>query len=86
MVSCSDVFAHTSGNYEGCPDPTGTAGNLSVDPGFCSPEDGDFHLAPDSPARLASCGAMGAFIAEPCGSVSRPAWPWPARGGFPGRD
>ncbi|HEX7878815.1 MAG TPA: right-handed parallel beta-helix repeat-containing protein [Candidatus Eisenbacteria bacterium] len=87
-VRCSDVVQHSSGNYHGCPDVTGTMGNLSVDPGFCGPDDLDFHFKADSPARLASCGGMGAFVDEPCGPFNRPPWRrWPdlsvAR---PGRD
>jgi hypothetical protein len=78
-VRCSDVVNHSSGNYHGCPDPTATNGNLSVDPGFCSPDDLDFHFRPESPARLAPCGAMGAFVDEPCGPFNRPSWRWPAR-------
>ena len=35
-------------NYSGLPDPTGTNGNLSVDPLLVS-TNGDFHLTPESP-------------------------------------
>lgn len=80
-VRCSDVFNHSSGNYVGCADPTGTLGNLSVDPGFCAQDDLDFHLRPDSPARLAACGAMGAFGADNCRPLSRPSWRRPGRSG-----
>jgi hypothetical protein len=79
-VSCSDIADHSSGNYHGCPDATGTNGNLSVDPRFCAPDDLDFHLKPDSPARLAGCGPMGAFAAAGCDpALSRPSLRWPAR-------
>jgi len=46
---CNDVWGNTGGNYLGCPDPTGTAGNISVDPLFCSPETGDFTITDCSP-------------------------------------
>lgn len=71
-VTCSGLFANSSGNYEGLTDPTGAAGNLDVDPLFCSPPDLDFHLLPGSPLRTAACGPMGAFADDPCRSVSAP--------------
>lgn len=67
-VSCSDFHQNLAGNYAGMADPTGLSGNLAVDPAFCDLAEGDFHLAAGSPARLAACGAMGAFAAEPCGA------------------
>lgn len=73
-VRCSDVFGHSSGNYRGCPDPTGMQGNLSVNPLFCAPDDLNFHLAANSPARTATCGPMGAFTDQSCGAFSPPAW------------
>jgi hypothetical protein len=69
-VSCSDLFANSSGNYAGMTDPTGTAGNLAVDPLFCSMPDLDFHLREESPLRAAACGAMGAFAGEGCRPLS----------------
>jgi len=79
-VRCSDVFGHSSGNYRGCQDPTGTAGNLSVNPLFCSPDDLNFHLATNSPARTAACGPMGAFTDISCGpgALSPPSWRRPS--------
>jgi hypothetical protein len=72
-VACSDLFGNSSGNYAGVADPTGTAGNLAVDPLFCSTPSLDFHLQANSPARQAACGAMGAFANEGCRALS----PWP---------
>ncbi|TPW14666.1 MAG: hypothetical protein FD129_1040, partial [bacterium] len=69
-VTCSDIVNHSSGNYHGCADATGTSGNLSVNPGFCAPDDLNFHLAADSPARLAACGPMGAFPEVSCAAIS----------------
>lgn len=66
-VSCSDLFDASAGAYGGCADVTGQAGNIAVDPRFCSTPDLDFHLRPDSPAR-AACGAMGAFGLDACGA------------------
>ena len=37
-------------NYDGVVDPTGNAGNISVDPGFADPSTGDYHLVPPSDA------------------------------------
>lgn len=78
QVSCSDLFGNSSGNYEGTPDATGSAGNLAVDPLFCSTPDLDFHLQAGSPLRAAACGAMGAFADEGCRPLSAraPESPW----------
>ena len=65
--ACNDCWC-TSVNYEGCEDPTGTAGNISTDPRFVDPES-DFRLRPDSPCAdgaTPGCGRMGAFpVASP---------------------
>jgi hypothetical protein len=59
-VTCSDTWDNSAGNYFGFPDPTGTAGNLSVDPLFCAPDDGNYQLYADSPcANAPGCGLMG---------------------------
>ena len=42
------VFGNADSNYQGLPDPTGTDGNLSVDPLFVDGT-GDFHLRTNSP-------------------------------------
>jgi hypothetical protein len=48
----NDVYAGGAAPYAGCPDPTGTAGNISVDPRLVSSPDPtlDFRLQPGSPA------------------------------------
>ena len=66
-VSCSDLFGNTEGNYRGCADATGQRGNISADPLFCGAL--DYFLKANSPARLASCGVMGAY-AEACGTAA----------------
>jgi parallel beta-helix repeat protein len=44
VVTYSDVYGNTGGNYLGCPDPTGKNGNISVAPAFANAAAGDFHL------------------------------------------
>jgi hypothetical protein len=59
-ITCSNAWENSAGNYFGFPDPTGTAGNLSVDPLFCAPEDGNYQLQIDSPcANAPGCGLIG---------------------------
>ena len=46
------VYGNTDYNYSGLPsDPTGTDGNISVDPKLAGPQYGDMHIQPDSPCR-----------------------------------
>jgi Subtilase family len=60
--SCNTAFGNTAANYGGCPDPTGTNGNIAVDPGFCDLLGGDFTISSSSPAASGQtgCGRMGA--------------------------
>ncbi len=44
-LSRNDVFANGGGNYVGVADPTGSEGNLSVDPLFVLASDGNYHLS-----------------------------------------
>ena len=65
-ISCSDVWGNEAGNYGGaCPDPTGANGNISLDPLFCDPDSGDYHLRGASPcapgASPPGCGLIGAL-------------------------
>lgn len=67
VVSCSDVWGNSAGDYRGCPPATGTNGVISADPQFCSIRGAlDLHLGAGSPARTASCGVMGAYGATAC--------------------
>jgi|GEM_PF-3481795 len=69
VILCNDVWANHSGNYggSGCPDPTGTNGNISEDPLFCDRPGGDFTLDCASPClNSAECDSMGAY-GEGCG-------------------
>lgn len=43
-VTYSDVWGNTNRNYIGFANPTGTSGNLSVDPRFADTVNGDLHL------------------------------------------
>jgi parallel beta-helix repeat protein len=83
-VSCNNVFGNSMANYLQGTDPTGTNGNISVDPEFCAvdpPGSGNFFLQSDSPCAPgnhpdgASCGLIGA---SPVGcdetSVERASW------------
>ncbi len=45
------VFGNTAYNYSGLTDPTGTNGNIRVDPGFAGAAYRNLHLRPDSPCR-----------------------------------
>jgi len=68
--SCNDVWSNShfaNGNYVGyITDQTGYNGNISGDPFFCNASVGDYSLAANSPALLASCGAMGAITTPGC--------------------
>jgi hypothetical protein len=83
-VSCNDVFGNSIANYMQGTDPTGTNGNISVDPQFCAVDpaaSGNFVLQSDSPCAPgnhpdgASCGIIGACPVG-CGeiSVKRASW------------
>lgn len=60
-VSCCDVFGNSGGEYDGTPDPTGSAGNISLDPQFCNIGAGDFTLYESSPCAATPCGWIGAL-------------------------
>jgi hypothetical protein len=68
---CNDSWSNAQ-NYAGCPDPTGTNGNISLDPLFCNAGSQDFRLDPDSPCLPENspqgCGLIGAL--GPCNPVT----------------
>ncbi|MFA4947724.1 MAG: right-handed parallel beta-helix repeat-containing protein [Candidatus Krumholzibacteriia bacterium] len=83
-VSCNNVFGNSIANYIYGTDPTGTNGNISVDPEFCAadpPGSGNFLLQSDSPCAPGNhpdgyaCGIIGAY---PVGcqevSVEKSSW------------
>jgi parallel beta-helix repeat protein len=61
---CNDAWGNAQ-NYVGCPDPTGTSGNISADPLFCDPVANDFRLRLESPCLPENspqgCGLIGAL-------------------------
>jgi len=70
-LSCNDVVGNDGANYGGVADPTGTDGNISLDPMFCDVAEGDFRVAttsPCAPANSGGCGLIGALEAS-CGST-----------------
>jgi len=66
-LSCCDVFGNPDGDYVDCiADFAGVNGNISLDPGICSPVAGDFHLTAESPCAPFSepnpdCDLIGAY-------------------------
>jgi hypothetical protein len=69
-VICCDVWNNAGGSYGGhyaYPDPTGTNGNICVDPQFCDPGLADYSLEGTSPCLPgnhpdgADCGLIGAY-------------------------
>lgn len=69
-VSCCDVFGNADGNYAGMADPTGTDGNISVDPGFCGAAGGDYALSDTSPCLPPNndCGVQIGALGQGCSS------------------
>ncbi len=64
LLHCNDVFSNVGTNYSGVDDPTGSDGNISVDPQFCDMEAGDFNvgsLSPCAPENSGGCGLIGAL-------------------------
>lgn len=71
-LSCSDVYGNAGGDWVGCiADQLGSDGNITADPIFCGPENGDFRLRSDSPCLPGNhpddvdCGLIGA-LGEGC--------------------
>lgn len=76
-ISCCDIYGNTGGDWTGLIWALeGINGNLSADPSFCDPDNGDFHLWNYSPCNQYGCGLIGAL---PVGcwdvqAVDDPAW------------
>ncbi len=71
-LSCNDVFGNDGANYGGVADPTGTDGNVSLDPMFCNAPGGDYRVSPDGPCapdQSGGCGLIGALEATCGGTV-----------------
>jgi hypothetical protein len=58
---CCDVYGNEGGDWMGCIDgQVGSDGNISANPLFCDPQNGDLRLRADSPCVASdSCGWMG---------------------------
>ncbi|NCQ35173.1 S8 family serine peptidase, partial [bacterium] len=64
VFSCNDAYGNAGADYTGFPDPTGTDGNISVDPVFCDAAGGNYGLKSTSPCTAANnpgCGLIGAL-------------------------
>lgn len=64
LLSCNDTFGNVGADYSGVPDPTGTDGNISLDPLFCNSGTGQFNVTDESPCAAANsggCGLIGAL-------------------------
>ncbi|MBM4116415.1 hypothetical protein FJ251_01550 [bacterium] len=73
-MSCSDVFGNEGGDFLGLPDPTGSQGNISLDPHFCDREAGDLQLAANSPCLPANnaCGVQMGPFGQGCAATALP--------------
>jgi predicted outer membrane repeat protein len=50
IASCCDIHGNSGGDWSGClEDQAGVSGNISLDPLFCDPANGDFSVRADSP-------------------------------------
>lgn len=68
VFECNDVFSNGT-DYSGMADPTGTNGNISADPLFCSLAEGNLGVSsssPCAPANSSGCDLIGALMAG-CG-------------------
>jgi len=70
-LTCNDVFGNSGAGYGGVADPTGSNGNIALDPEFCDRPGGDYRIAatsPCAPEQSGGCGLIGALTAG-CGGV-----------------
>jgi hypothetical protein len=69
-ISCNDIYGNDGGSYYGIPDQTGINGNFSLDPIFCSPDNGIYSIhimspcAPGNHPDGGDCGLIGAYGPE----------------------
>jgi len=76
-VSCTDIWGNEGGDWlELISDQAEINGNISEDPLFCDPDNGDFHLRNDSPCAPDNndCGLMGAWPVGCSTSTSNLTW------------
>ncbi len=72
VLSCNDTFGNAGADYSGVPDPTGTNGNISLDPLFCNATAGPYGISTSSPCASANsggCGLIGAYTSGSCVSA-----------------
>ncbi len=70
--SCNDVFSNANPAFSGVADPTGTAGNIALDPLFCAVDNFNLGAAsPCLPANSGGCGLIGA-LGGSCGASPVP--------------
>jgi parallel beta-helix repeat protein len=73
VVDHNDIYNASGPAYgPGCPDQTGTYGNLSVDPLFTNPTTADFHLSPGSPAIDTGNNSVSPLLAKDLDGNPRP--------------
>lgn len=63
--TCNDVHGNAGSGWTGITDPTGTGGNIAVDPLFCDAAGGNFQLQAASacrPENSGACGQIGALL------------------------
>jgi hypothetical protein len=71
ILQSNDIFNAGGDEYAGsCAGTTGTAGNVSVDPGYADPSHGNYHLRPDS--VLIDAGADDVTVATDIDGDARP--------------
>jgi hypothetical protein len=65
ILTCCDIWDNAGGDWVGCiADQYGANGNISADPMFCDPDNGDYriyNLSPCAPAQQPTCGLIGAL-------------------------
>jgi hypothetical protein len=80
-LTCCDIYGNAGGDWVGSiEDQHGINGNISKDPLFCDPEEGNFALNSDSPCVPFSppnpeCDLIGAWPAG-CGPTARRLHTW----------
>ena len=65
VPTCNDVYGNQNDAWSGIADPTGTGGNIAVDPLFCDAVGGNFGLQAASacrPENSGACGLIGALL------------------------
>lgn len=64
-LSCTNLFSNVGGDWVGTVSGwEGLAGNISADPLYCDPDQGDFglsNLSPGAPPQSGGCGLIGAY-------------------------